>query len=213
MAWIRPVALFFILCLALTPYTVPFLPTIYSLLRLPFVWRSSAAQSLISQEHDGFDLTFSNYSTNYWTSGSGFTPSVPAKLHHIHLGSHSIPKEWQAARAQCLSQHESWETFLWDDKTASQFRVDALRYMILQVYGGAILDYDLACKRPLEPLRRFEFVAPAARPTGFSVGMMLSAPGTSFATSLVENLPRFNRRWLLLPYATVMFNTGCHYAS
>lgn len=78
---------------------------------------------------------------------------------------------------------------------------------------GAILDLDLVCKRSLEPLRRFDFVAPAAYPAGFSIGMLLSSPGNLFVRDLIDNLPRFKRRWLLLPYVTVMFSTGCHYAS
>ncbi|KAL4820377.1 hypothetical protein BDW67DRAFT_180760 [Aspergillus spinulosporus] len=221
-----------LLGVVLAVYLAPLLPTFYFLLRLPFVWKELSAQSLISSERDGFDLTFSNLSANNLTE-SGLLPLVPARVHHIHLGSRPTPTEWISARAKCLAQHESWEPFLWDDETASEFvkkhyphlygmwknypfmvqRVDALRYMVLDTYGGAILDYDLVCKRSLEPLRQFEFVAPAAHPTGFSVGMMLSAPNTSFTHALVHNLPRFNHRWLLLPYATVMFSTGCHYAS
>jgi hypothetical protein len=63
------------------------------------------------------------------------------------------------------------------------------------------------------PLRRFDFVAPAAHPTGFSIGMMLSSPNNTFVRDLVDNLPKYNRAWFFLPYVTVMFSTGCHYAS
>lgn len=65
----------------------------------------------------------------------------------------------------------------------------------------------------MEPLRRFEFVAPAAHPAGFSIGMMLASQNNTFVNSLVESLPRFNHVFPLLPYVTVMFSTGCHYAS
>ncbi|KOS38484.1 hypothetical protein ACN38_g10696 [Penicillium nordicum] len=92
-------------------------------------------------------------------------------------------------------------------------RVDALRYMVLQKYGGAVLDFDLACKRSLEPLRQFNFVAPAAHPAGFSIGMMLASPNHPFVKSLVNSLPIFNHAWPLLSYVTIMFSTGCHYAS
>jgi len=30
---------------------------------------------------------------------------------------------------------------------------------------------------------------------------------------VIENLPRYNVNWFLLPYATVMFSTGCHFLS
>ncbi|KAL2845862.1 hypothetical protein BJY01DRAFT_263440 [Aspergillus pseudoustus] len=217
----------FALCVA------PLLPTFYYLARLPFVWDRSASQALLSAERDLFDITFESFSANYSTADSGTEPLIPARLHHIHLGTLPPAPEWIAARAECLRHHDSWEAYMWDDAKASQFvsefyphlekmwkgypyvvqRVDALRYMILAVHGGAILDYDLACKRSMEPLRRFEFVAPVAHPTGFSVGMMLASPNSSFVHTLVHSLPRFKRRWLLLPYATVMFSTGCHYAS
>jgi mannosyltransferase OCH1-like enzyme len=63
------------------------------------------------------------------------------------------------------------------------------------------------------PLRRFGFVSPAAHPVGFSNGMMMASKQHPFVGELVRNLPRFNLNWFGLPYATVMFSTGCHYAS
>ncbi|KAE8355935.1 hypothetical protein BDV28DRAFT_162331 [Aspergillus coremiiformis] len=209
------------------------LQRLYYLLRLPFVWKTSAAGAILSQQQDGFDVTFAKYEANYSTYATGVRPLVPRRLHHIHLGSSSPPQDWLDARQDCLKHHEYWETFLWTDDTADAFvrdnyphlyamwtsypfivqRVDAMRYMVLQKYGGAVLDFDLACKRSLEPLRRFEFVAPAAHPAGFSIGMMVAASNHPFVEALVKNLPRYNQVWPLLPYATVMFSTGCHYAS
>ena len=72
---------------------------------------------------------------------------------------------------------------------------------------------DLDCQRSLGPLRRFGFVAPAAHPSGFSNGMMMASRWHPFVGELVNNLPRFNLNWFGLPYPTVMFSTGCHYAS
>jgi len=76
-----------------------------------------------------------------------------------------------------------------------------------------VLDMDLDCRRSLAPLQRFGFVAPAAHPIGFSNGMMMAAKGHPFVGELLRNLPIFDRNWFGLPYATVMFSTGCHYAS
>ncbi|RAK94975.1 glycosyltransferase family 32 protein [Aspergillus ibericus CBS 121593] len=222
-----------ILVFILTCLLAPFLGNLYLLLRLPFVWKASSAAAIITPEHDGFDLSFAAYNRTYSTADAGLPTLIPARLHHVHLGPEPLRQEWQAARDACLAQHPNWEAFLWDDRNASHFvqnhyphllptwesyphlvqRVDALRYMILHTYGGAILDFDLACKRSLEPLRQFEFVAPAANPVGISIGMMLAAPNNSYVGDLVRNLPNFNRRWSLLPYITVMFSTGCHYAS
>lgn len=84
---------------------------------------------------------------------------------------------------------------------------------LLTVSPGVILDMDLQCRRALGPLRRFDFVAPAAHPTGFSVGFMMASQRNPFVGALVRNLRPYNRAWLGLPYPTVMFSTGCHYAS
>lgn len=132
---------------------------LYYLFRLPFVWRKSSAYATISQERDHFDLTFSSFPANYSTEDAGLRPLIPAKLHHIHLGPNPPAQEWLTARADCLKHHDSWETFLWNDTNAPQFveehyphlydmwksypfmvqRVDALRYMALDKYGGRLL--------------------------------------------------------------------------
>jgi mannosyltransferase OCH1-like enzyme len=130
---------------------------LYYLFRLPFVWAESSAQATISQQHDSFDLTFSSFPANYSTKDAGLRPLIPAKLHHINLGSNAPPSEWVTARADCLKHHDSWEVFLWNDTNAPHFveknyphlydmwksypfmvqRIDALRYMALEKYGGA----------------------------------------------------------------------------
>ncbi|OGM45767.1 glycosyl transferase [Aspergillus bombycis] len=227
------VRLVLVLCLLaslLLFLTSPLAVQLRLLLRMPFIWQKSAAGSILSHDRDGFDVTFRAYDSEQPLPHSSL---VPATLHHVHLGGTALRPEWLTAREECLRIHPGWKTHTWDDTTANQFvrehfpelqdtwnsypylvqKVDALRYMILYIHGGAILDLDLVCKRSLEPLRRFDFVAPAAYPAGFSIGMILSTPKNSFVRDLIDNLPRFNRRWFLFPYVTVMFSTGCHYAS
>jgi inositol phosphorylceramide mannosyltransferase catalytic subunit len=78
---------------------------------------------------------------------------------------------------------------------------------------GIFLDLDLQCLRPLDPLREFNFVAVAANPIGISNGFIMAKEKHPFFLHVIKNLPRYNLRWLGLPYATVMFSTGCHYLS
>ncbi|GKZ31979.1 hypothetical protein AbraIFM66950_000978 [Aspergillus brasiliensis] len=200
-----------LLLFILTCLLAPFLWNLYLLLRLPFVWKIASADAIITQQHDSFDLTFADYNSTYSVAAdTGLPVPVPARLHHVQLGTGTPRPEWEAARNECLKHHPNWETYLWTDENASRFvqnhyphflltwesyphlvqRVDALRYMVLHKYGGAVLDYDLACKRSLEPLRRFEFVAPAANPVGISIGMMLATPNNTYVGDLVRNLPR-----------------------
>ncbi|KAH8705782.1 putative glycosyl transferase [Talaromyces proteolyticus] len=212
---------------------LPLLGVLINLVALPSRWHDRSAQSYISEEHDNFDITFASYSVNQSILGLSYQDVVPPILHHINLGPKQPSPEWMAARDECIEYHPDWKAYIWDDKASNEFvkekfphlkemwdnyhfpveRVDALRYMVLQKYGGVVLDFDLACKRNLDPLRRFEFVAPSAHPTGFSIGFMMSSPGNPFVHELVDNLSRYNHAWFFLPYVTVMFSTGCHYAS
>ncbi|KAK4667901.1 uncharacterized protein QC764_703680 [Podospora pseudoanserina] len=212
----------------------------YTLAALPLLkWRQGASSFYLSVENDGFDVTFESYDVNQTSTRGeeGYEDRVPGILHHIALGPQENQKEgWQEARERCVELHPGWEAMLWTDEKADELvrehypemlglwegedgyrygiqRVDALRYMVLYRYGGVILDMDLQCKRALGPLRRFDFVAPAANPTGFSIGFMMAEKGNEFVGELVANLKRYNRHWLGLPYPTVMFSTGCHYAS
>jgi len=222
-----------VLALLLHRWWLPPTILLYNLAMLPVRWSAASAQSLISEEKNHFDVTFQSYPIDQQTAGSGYEDVVPAILHHINLGSNPPRTEWLTARENCLQHHEGWQSFLWDDATADSFvqenfpqlksmwdnyryrvqRVDALRYMVLYKYGGAVLDFDLSCKRSMGPLRRFNFVAPAAHPTGFSIGMMLARPNDTFVGEIINGLQPYNRAWLFLPYVTVMFSTGCHFAS
>lgn len=200
---------------------------------MPIVWKSQASEFLISKEEDDFDVSFMNYSKTIDTALPEHPDLVAPVLHHIALGKNNLKTSWVNARESCLQYHPGWKSHLWTDENAGPFveehfpdlkkmwdnykypiqRIDALRYMVLYQYGGVVLDMDLKCTRSLGPLRRFGFVAPAAHPSGFSIGFMMASEKHSFVGQLVKNLPAYDRNWLGLPYPTVMFSTGCHYAS
>ncbi|KAM0247512.1 hypothetical protein ACHAQJ_009818 [Trichoderma viride] len=208
--------------------------TSWTLAALPAYWPMHRDSFILSKERDDFDITFSNYSINQ-LSAAPYEDVVPPILHHIALGKHSTGwrTEWKETVQSCVDMHPGWEANVWTDEKASKFveekfpdlkemwdsypypveRIDALRYMLLYEYGGVVLDMDLKCTRALGPLRRFSFVAPEAHPAGFSVGFMMASKRNEFIGNVVSNLATYNKRWLGLPYATVMFSTGCHYAS
>ncbi|KAG6056652.1 hypothetical protein E4U17_002046 [Claviceps sp. LM77 group G4] len=208
--------------------------TTWTLAALRIFWHDNASQFILSQTSDDFDVTFANYSKNQ-ISAEPYHDLVPPILHHIALGDNEgrWKGRWGDAVQSCVDIHPGWESHIWTDENASKFvaekfpelkhlwdnynypveRIDALRYMLLYAYGGVILDMDLKCKRALGPLRRFSFVAPEAHPTGFSIGFMMASKGNAFVGDIVRNLTVYNKQWLGLPYATVMFSTGCHFAS
>lgn len=207
--------------------------TAWTLAYLPLAWSHNASSFIISQDLDNFDITFADYNTSQATAGPEYADRVPAVMHHVVLGSRPALPAWMETRQSCLNFHEGWETHYWTDEAAAAFvadkfphikavwdsypfliqKVDALRYMVLYEYGGVVLDMDLRCKRALGPLRRFGFVAIEAVPVGFSSGFMMAERHNPLVGAIVDSLPDYNRRWLGLPYPTVMFSTGCHFAS
>jgi hypothetical protein len=135
---------------------------------LPARWPQASSLSILSPERDHFDITFASYDRNQSTAGSSYIDVVPPILHHINLGSKPPRDEWMDARNHCIAHHPGWETFLWDDARAKTFvatefphlkhmwdnylfpvqRVDALRYMLLQKYGGEFESLSISRNRP-----------------------------------------------------------------
>ncbi|KAJ3145580.1 hypothetical protein HDU86_000857 [Geranomyces michiganensis] len=158
---------------------------------------------------------------------------VPPILHQIMLGMKGpVPPKWTEAANACTAIHPHWTLMVWNDAAAEEFikvehswfyetwinyryniqKADSLRYLVLYTYGGTYLDMDLQCLRPLDPFRKFEFLANAAHPVGVSNGFIMTAPKSPFMAQLVENLKLFNR-FFFTAYPTVMFSTGCMYVS
>ena len=128
----------------------------FTLSTLPLNWFRDSPTWLISQENDGFDVTFANYSIHQTTAGPEYEDRVPAILHHIMLGSKKPMDGWNDARQTCIDLHPGWESMHWTDESAEKLvsekfpdfkptwdgyklpiqRVDTLRYMILYEYGG-----------------------------------------------------------------------------
>ncbi|CAF2196253.1 unnamed protein product [Rotaria magnacalcarata] len=206
--------------------------TIFYIFHTYLSWHQFSAGVINS--NDDFDTTMSSYPINQTSAMPNHQNVVPAILHHIVIGNIDLNKHptWTVARAACLKLHPNYEHKFWNDSLAEKFileeypwffeawknynypiqRADSLRYLILYRYGGFFLDMDLYCRRSLGPLRRFEFVSPAAYPVGLSNGFLMVSARHPFMKLLVEQLPLFNRNFVL-PYATVMFSTGCMYIS
>ncbi|KAJ3041176.1 hypothetical protein HK097_002371 [Rhizophlyctis rosea] len=162
------------------------------------------------------------------------SPPIPKTIHYILIDRplDDIPEEWREARLSCLGLHPDWEFKFWDRDAAESFferehpwfldewrgykypiqRADALRYFVLYSYGGVYLDMDLACRRSLDPFRRFDFLSPAAHPVGVSNGFMMSPPRAPLLNRLIQNLTPFNH-FYFSAYPTVMFSTGCMFLS
>ncbi len=206
--------------------------TLFYILQTYATWFRFSSHVLSSK--DNFDTTMSSYPLNQTSAKPNYTDVVPAIIHHILIGDIDLDERptWITARDACLQWHPNYEYKFWNDSSAEQLiekeypwfletwksysypiqRADSLRYLVLYHYGGIFLDMDLHCRRSLGPLRRFDFVSPAAYPVGLSNGFLMVSARHPFIKVLVDGLPLFNRNFIL-PYATVMFSTGCMYLS
>lgn len=157
---------------------------------------------------------------------ANLTYHIPKIIHQTWKTEH-VPQIWQAAQASCKEQNPDWEYKLWTDASAREFiqqhypnllhtydsypyniqRADAMRYAILDHYGGAYIDLDIVCRRPLDYLRSYEVVLPKTWPVGFSNDFMMSAPKHPFMQALVHSLTSYSHS-LGSKYPTVMFSTG-----
>lgn len=155
------VRIFLVLCVALVlshRWWLPLAGTLTNLVSLSIRWPHATADSWISQDRDNFDLTFASYPVNQSTAGPSHQDIIPPILHHIHLGGQEPRPEWLSARNECIRYHPNWKAYIWDDEAAAKLvkeefpnladmwsnyrfpveRVDALRYMVLQTYGGML---------------------------------------------------------------------------
>jgi mannosyltransferase OCH1-like enzyme len=153
---------------------------------------------------------------------------IPKILHQTYINT-SIPEVWQGAQQSCLDLHTApdWEYKLWTDEASLQFikdeyewfyetfknypypiqRADAIRYFVLNHYGGVYIDLDDGCNRELEPLLSYPAWVRKTMPTGISNDAMGAVPHHPFFMSVIEKLKDYDRNWIL-PYITVMGSTG-----
>src|ERR1700753_2505455 len=137
--------------------------TINILFRGPYIAAYHSDHLRISQDRDGFDVTFDSYSSKPSVSIDKSAP-VPAIMHHIMLGpTANNVTGLSTARQACVDMHPGYEFMMWTDTNSARFvkryfselytmwssyrytiqKADSLRYMILYVYGGKIFS---ACR-------------------------------------------------------------------
>lgn len=156
------------------------------------------------------------------------------KLIHRTWKDTSVPERWEEGVTSCKGNNPDFGYCHWTDAELKDFlateypwfldtyrkytypiqRVDAVRYFLLLRYGGVYLDLDYTCKVPLEVglsnYANFDVVLAETVPTGVTNGFMSSVANHPFWKYVTENLADSDR-WLVVPYATVMFSTGPMY--
>ncbi|KAL1590681.1 hypothetical protein WHR41_00704 [Cladosporium halotolerans] len=153
---------------------------------------------------------------------------IPKIIHQTYINT-SIPEVWREAQQSCLDLHQApeWEYKLWTDADSLQFihdeypwfyetfknypypiqRADAIRYFVLNHFGGIYIDLDDGCNRELEPLLSYPAWVRKTMPTGISNDAMGAVPHHPFFMRVIEQIHNYDRNWIL-PYITIMGSTG-----
>ena len=139
---------------------------------------------------------------------------IPRVLHQTWKD-HEVPERFRAAQASWREAHPGWEYRFWTDDDLADVverhapelvelwrgypdaiqRVDAARYVILREFGGAYVDLDVTCRRPVDDLLHHRLVLPSTTPFGVSNQFMLAEPGHDFFDHVLAGLPAAYRRW------------------
>lgn len=127
----------------------------------------------------------------------------------------ALPEAMAASRQSWIENHPGWEYRLWTDEDIDRLarenfpellelfrsykyqiqRVDAVRYMFLNLYGGVYVDLDVFCQKPLDDLLDHGVVLPLTHPIGFSNDFMMAEKGHGFTRFLLDKLPDASRQW------------------
>jgi mannosyltransferase OCH1-like enzyme len=91
---------------------------------------------------------------------------IPRIIHRLWLGPDAIPEAFERYGETWRRHHPAWEVRLWrdddlpalanqtvlDHTRSFKARYDMVRYELLRQQGGVIVDLDMECLRPLDPL-------------------------------------------------------------
>lgn len=98
-------------------------------------------------------------------------PNIPRIIHQTYKTS-NLPTPWKETPKSWIQNHPEWNYMFWDDSdcrriVADNFpsflsifdsyqypiqRADAVRYIIMYIYGGVYIDMDIASKKPIDNL-------------------------------------------------------------
>ncbi|KAK9459708.1 nucleotide-diphospho-sugar transferase [Lipomyces oligophaga] len=178
-----------------------------------------ATDNSIEFEVPVLDAVTGNYSTSQ--------PQLIPKIIHQTWKNETVPEKWKASQASCLEMHPDFEYMFWTDAKAREFiaehyswfldtydnypfpimRADAIRYFVLEYYGGIYIDLDEGCVSRLDPLLTYPAWVRKADPTGVSNSVMGSSPHHPFYMRVLLELKNYDFNWGV-PYITVMYATG-----
>jgi mannosyltransferase OCH1-like enzyme len=141
--------------------------------------------------------------------------NVPAIIHQTWRDNNTIPITWQHASNSCRSLHPNYEYRFWTDQEGRRLiekefpcllstydsypydiqRADVIRLIVLYIYGGIYLDFDIICLKSFDQLRTYKFVLPKTMPVGLSNDFIVAEPKHPFLLKVLNDLPKFNQNF------------------
>ncbi|CDK28203.1 unnamed protein product [Kuraishia capsulata CBS 1993] len=172
-----------------------------------------------------YDDTFQDSITQLEIDNPG--PALIPKIIHQTYKTSDIPEIWKEGQQRCIDLHPDYQYILWTDEMAHNFiaenypwflstydgykypieRADAIRYFVLNHFGGIYIDLDDGCARRLDPLLQYSAFVRKTVPTGVSNDVMGSVPRHPFFLKVIQSLESYDHNWLV-PYITIMYSTG-----
>ncbi len=162
------------------------------------------------------------------------TQRVFPKIIHQTWKTSRIPKKWKISQKQWIKLHPTWEYRFWTDTDIENFikekhpeflntwnsypyqiqKVDAVRYFILNDFGGIYSDLDIVPRLPLDeyvdnmqveamfvPSANFQYVQ------CFTNAFMISHKGASIWQRVFDELGVKNKKWWYQGKHLLVMNT------
>lgn len=141
-------------------------------------------------------------------SGDPIDNNVPEKLRPLQqswVDKHPTWRYvlWSRPKAdEFLAQHFGWFLPVWQSYKSDIYRVDALRYFIMYWFGGAYIDIDAECHRPIDELADHQVVLVSTPHSKLWLSnyFIMAHKGHPFFKYCIEQLP-------------VVANSGVHWAN
>ncbi|OBT82286.1 hypothetical protein VE02_09075 [Pseudogymnoascus sp. 03VT05] len=130
---------------------------------------------------------------------------IPRIIHQTFVND-SIPSQWVPSQRSCINLHPGYEYTLsrefiqtkyrWFLETLDSYpyhiqRADAIRYFVLDHYGGIYLDLDDGCARRLDVMLEYPAWLRRTLPTGISNDAKGSVPHHPFFECVIQSLERY----------------------
>lgn len=157
--------------------------------------------------------------------------NIPKIIHQTWKTS-TLPEKWQPSQDSIKKHMPDWSYHLWTDEENSAFvrehfpdfvdtfegfpygiqRADAIRYMLLYVYGGLYMDCDFEVLGDLSSLfvdkANIYLIHSSNKPNLITNGFMASVPGCDLWLRMLETMKQDPGFYRMERHMHVMYTTG-----